>query len=79
MYALLLPLHSAIRWLVLISLLFAIFRAFRGWKRDLPFTKFDNFKEAIHERQIRFFGMEHITVMFIYIVIITLGSIKTKK
>jgi formate/nitrite transporter FocA (FNT family) len=40
---------------------------------------FDHFKEAIHDRQIRFFGMEHITVMFISIIIITLGSIKAKK
>lgn len=112
MYALLLFLHSAMRWLVLISLLCAIVRAFRGWKLDLPFTKFDNtmrhwtatiaqiqlllglglygvspivayffenVKEAIHERQIRFFGVEHITVMFISILIITLGSIKAQK
>lgn len=112
MYSLLLPLHSAFRWLVLISLVLTTFRAFWGWKRGLSFSKFDNsirhwtatiahiqlllglslygvspivayffenIKEAIHERQIRFFGMEHITVMFIAIVVLTLGSIKTKK
>lgn len=112
MYYTLLVFHSAVRWLVLISLLFAIFRGYRGWLTNQPFTKFDNsirhitatvahiqlllglclygvsplveyffahFKEAIHDRQIRFFGMEHITVMFISIIIITLGSIKAKK
>ena len=93
MYYTVLVCHSAVRWLVLISLLFAIFRGYRGWLTNQPFTKFDNimrhitatiahiqlllglclysvspivqyffdhFKEAIHDRQIRFFGMEHI-------------------
>jgi hypothetical protein len=32
----------------------------------------------MHERQIRFFGMEHITVMILAIVLIIIGSIKTK-
>ena len=112
MYYTLLVIHSAVRWLVLISLLFAIFRGYRGWKTNQSFSPFDNlvrhitatiaqiqlilglilytlspivayffdnFKEAIHERQIRFFGMEHITVMFVAIVLITLGSIKAKR
>lgn len=112
MYYTLLVLHSAMRWFVLISLLFAIFRGYSGWKTNQSFSSFDNsvrhitatiahiqlilglclygispivqyffdnFKEAIHDRQIRFFGMEHITVMFISIIIITLGSIKAKK
>lgn len=112
MYYTVLVFHSAVRWLLLISLLFAIFRAYRGWLMNQPFTKFDNtmrhvtatiahiqlllglclygvspivqyffdhFKEAIHERQIRFFGMEHISVMFVSIILITVGSIKTKR
>ena len=36
----------------------------------------NNFKTAVHERQIRFFGMEHITMMVIAVAVITIGSIK---
>lgn len=112
MYLSLLALHSLIRWLVLLSLLFAIYRAYRGWLTNRPFTKFDNavrintatiahiqlligiglyfispiidyflrnFKEAIHQREIRFFGMEHSTMMLIAIVLITIGSAKAKR
>jgi hypothetical protein len=38
-----------------------------------------NFKDAVHNRQIRFFGMEHITMMLIAIIIITIGSAKAKR
>ncbi|WP_369829189.1 hypothetical protein [Mucilaginibacter sp. OK268] len=104
--------HSLIRWLVLISLLFTICRAYRGWLLNKAFFKFDNtvryitvtivhiqltiglwlyfispivhyflynFNTAVHQRQIRFFGMEHITVMLISIVLITIGSAKAKR
>ncbi len=37
------------------------------------------FKEAVHQREIRFFGMEHSTVMFMALVIITIGSGKVKR
>lgn len=37
-----------------------------------------HFSIAVHERAIRFFGMEHITMMLIGITIITIGSAKTK-
>lgn len=40
---------------------------------------YTNFSENIHQRQIRFFGMEHITVMTIAVIIITIGSSKAKK
>jgi len=112
MYQILLPLHSVIRWLVLSSLLFAIYRGYRGWLGNRPYTTIDNaarlfavniahiqlviglwlyfispivnyflhnFKEAVHERQIRFFGMEHITMMLVAIVFITIGSAKAKR
>lgn len=112
MYSFLLALHSLMRWLVLLSLLTAIFIGFRGWFQQRNFSKYDNFirhttatithiqlliglslyfispvvdyflhhfKEAVHERQIRFFGMEHITVMIIAIVVITIGSAKAKR
>jgi|ERR1700754_4157104 len=112
MYTILLALHSLTRWLVLGSLLFAIFRGYRGWLLNNPYLKFDNavrhitatvahiqlvlgvwlylispivsyflhnFSAAMHERAIRFFGMEHITMMLIGITVITIGSAKTKR
>jgi hypothetical protein len=36
-----------------------------------------HFKQMVHERHIRFFGMEHITMMLIAIVLLTIGSAKT--
>lgn len=111
MYLILLPLHSLIRWFVLLSLLFAIYRGFRGWLFNKTYAQVDdisraaasiaahiqliiglwlyfvspivsyflhNFKDAIHERQIRFFGMEHITMMGIAIILISIGSAKAK-
>lgn len=112
MYSVLLTIHSLVRWLVLINLLIAIYRAYKGWLGNAPFSKFDNairiatvttshvqlvlgislycispvvryflnyFKTAVHEREIRFFGMEHITMMVIAIVLITIGSAKAKR
>ena len=38
-----------------------------------------NFKDAVHDRQIRFFGMEHSIMMLLGIVIITIGSAKAKR
>lgn len=111
-YSTLLPLHSLIRWLVLASLVFAIYIAFRGWLSKKEFSRFDNsvrhwtatiahiqlligvwlylispvtdyflyhFKEAVHLREIRFFGMEHSLMMLLAIVIITVGSAKAKR
>jgi hypothetical protein len=112
MYAILLALHSLTRWLVLISLLFTIFRAYRGWLYGKPFFRLDevfgritvttvhiqfvlgmllycvspivayffhNFSTAIHQRVIRFFGIEHITMMVIGIAVITIGAAKAKR
>ncbi len=42
MYSSLLVLHSLFRWLVLASLLFAIYRAYRGWFGEKDFSHFDN-------------------------------------
>ncbi|MPR37021.1 hypothetical protein [Salmonirosea aquatica] len=112
MYPIILALHSLVRWLVLISLLYALFLAYRGWLGQRTFTKHDDtvrhttatiahlqfmlgltlyfispivnyflhhFQEAMHERQIRFFGMEHITMMLIGIALISVGSAKAKR
>ncbi|HEV7350050.1 hypothetical protein [Telluribacter sp.] len=112
MYSTLLALHSFVRWLVLASLLYAIFRAYKGWFSKKEFTRFDNsirhwtatiahvqliiglclyfispiieyflhnFKDAIYQREIRFFGMEHSSMMITAIVFITIGSAKAKR
>jgi cell division protein FtsW (lipid II flippase) len=112
MYSVLLTIHSLVRWLVLISLLVAIYRAYSGWLGNKKYTRTDNalssatvsiayfqlvlgislycispvvryfmsyFKKAVHEREIRFFGMEHITMMVIAIVLMTIGSAKAKR
>ena len=42
MYSSVLFFHSIFRWLVLISLLYAIFRAYRGYTTHSTFTKTDN-------------------------------------
>lgn len=39
----------------------------------------NNFNEAVGQRQIRFFGMEHATMMLTAIIIITIGSAKAKR
>src|SRR4030095_11235105 len=112
MYSFLIVAHSLFRWLVLLSLLFAVYRAYVGWLTNKIFTprensirnfaatitniKFliglwlyfkspivdyfwDNFKTAVHERDIRFFGMEHITMMFIAVAIVNTGSSLVKR
>lgn len=42
MYPYLLFFHSIFRWLVVLSLSYALFRGIRGWSGKLPFTKMDN-------------------------------------
>ena len=112
MYTFLLSLHSLVRWFVLATLVFSLYRAYSGWLQDRSFTAFDNkvrvitttvahtqlvlglwlyfvspivdyflhhFTEAVHLREIRFFGMEHITMMLTAVVLITIGSIKSKR
>ncbi len=112
MYSVLLLLHSYNRWLVLLFLVVALFRSYRGWLGRKPFTKPDNtirhttativhtqlllgiwlyaisqivsyflnhFTDAVKQREIRFFGMEHSLMMLIAVVFITIGSSKAKR
>ena len=46
-----------------------------------PITNYfiNNSQEAIHLREIRFFGMEHSLMMLIAIIVITIGSVKAKR
>ncbi|HYG37714.1 MAG TPA: hypothetical protein VD908_03805 [Cytophagales bacterium] len=39
----------------------------------------DNFKDALHIREFRFFGIEHITTMTLSVAFITVGSAKSKR
>jgi len=112
MYPILLFLHSIVRWLVLISVFIAIYKGFRGWRKNLDFTNSDNsarhiaatfshlqltigyllyfnspfiayfrsnFSEAVKQFDLMFFGIIHITLMSISIVIITIGSSLAKR
>ena len=112
MYPKILALHSLFRWMVLASLVFSIYRGYKGWISGKPFSKFDNsvrkwttiiaqiqfiigillysisplvhyflthFKEALPQRETRFFGMEHMVMMITAIIVITIGSIKSKR
>jgi cytochrome b561 len=38
-----------------------------------------NYNEAVHQREIRFFGMEHNLMMLTAIIIITIGTAKAKR
>jgi fumarate reductase subunit D len=100
------------RWIVLISLVFAIYRSYSGWRSNKSYSLLDNqtrfitasitylqlifglwlylispvvdyflnnFKEAVHMREIRFFGMEHITMMVVAVILLTIGSAKIKR
>ena len=112
MYSTLLFFHSIFRWLVLASLIYAVFRAYTGYTSNGSFTETDNSirhwtatishiqlmigftlyfispivkyflaqkKEAIQHLDIAFFGIIHISMMLIAVVIITIGSASAKR
>lgn len=112
MYQTLTFLHSIMRWLVLASLVYSIYRAYKGYFSNSEFSKTDNnvrhwtatiahiqlivgvifymkspiikyfwnnFDEAIHNLDITFFGLIHIFLMFTAIILITIGSAKSKR
>lgn len=39
----------------------------------------ENYHDALHQRALRFFGMEHSLMMLVAIVIVTIGSAKAKR
>lgn len=43
MFPSLLILHSILRWFILVSIVLSLFYAYRGWLKNKPFTKFDNY------------------------------------
>jgi len=39
----------------------------------------ENYKTAVHDRDIRFFGMEHSLMMLVAVIIVTIGSMAAKR
>ncbi|WP_267403030.1 MULTISPECIES: hypothetical protein [unclassified Chryseobacterium] len=112
MYQTLTFLHSTFRWLVLLSLLYAIFCAYKGYFSNKEFSKTDNtvrhwtatiahvqlilgiifysqspiikyfwknFSDAKQSLDLLFFGLIHISLMLLAIVLITIGSAVSKR
>lgn len=64
MYATLILLHSVFRWLVLISLFYTIFRAWRGYSKHRPFTKNDH---AIRKWTVSFVHLQFVIGFTLYL------------
>jgi hypothetical protein len=111
MYATFLALHSVFRWLVLASLVYAIFISIEGLISKRPYTKADNITRIItnaishtqlllgftlyfvlspitqhflkngseDNHQMWFFGIYHIVMMFLSIVVMTIGGSIAKR
>ncbi|AWK05271.1 hypothetical protein HYN56_13915 [Flavobacterium crocinum] len=112
MYQTLLTGHSFMRWLVLVSLFYSIFIAYRGYSQKLSFTRKDNllrhwtatiahiqllfgilvylqspivkyfwrnYKDGFQNLDASFFGLIHIFLMLVAIIIITIGSALAKR
>lgn len=107
MFPTLLALHSLLRWFILLSILYSLFFAYRGWLGARLFTKHDhwtriltvsfvhiqlivgcwlyyaspivdyflrNLSESMHQTQLRFFGLEHSSMMLTGVTMVTIGS-----
>jgi cytochrome c biogenesis factor len=112
MYSTLLLLHSLARWVVLVFIMYSIYRAFVGYTKNRTFSETDNafrhwtatvahiqlmigmilytqspitkyyWKHSqikLQDFEITFFGLIHIALMIIAIVLLTIGSAKAKR
>ncbi|WP_343330783.1 hypothetical protein [Polaribacter staleyi] len=112
MYSTILMLHSICRWLVLFSLSYAIYRAYKGYSTKSNFSSLDNkarhwtatiahiqltlgilvyvkspiinyfysdFKNLISNWDLVFYALYHIIFMISAIMVITIGSAKSKR
>lgn len=112
MYQILIYSHSVIRWFVVISILYSVYRAYRGYASGAVFSKTDNstrhwtatiahiqlitgivlftqspsvkyfwnnFSAAVKVKEALFFGLIHIALMLVGIVILTIGSSLSKR
>ena len=76
--------HSMIRWLVLVSLLYSIFSAYKGYISPLKFTKLDN---TVRHWTATFAHIQLVigivlytqSPMFLAIIFITIGSALAKR
>ncbi|CCH55116.1 hypothetical protein BN8_04351 [Fibrisoma limi BUZ 3] len=107
MYNILLPVHSYLRWLVLLTLIGTLLAALHGWLTNRPYSKVDgalrsaatsiahlqlligfvlyfkspitsyfraNFSAVAGSLEFSFFGLIHISLMLLAVVVLTLGS-----
>jgi hypothetical protein len=111
MYPVVLTLHSAMRWVVLVLLAVVIARAMRGWNRpwtttddrwhvaliaaaDLqlalglllyavlspfPAVFLEDVRATIHDRTLRFFGLEHAAAMVVALALLHIGRVRSKR
>jgi uncharacterized membrane protein YozB (DUF420 family) len=112
MYPHLLATHSGLRWLVLLSILYAIFRAWQGQRTGRAYSKGDNLArvlaasfshlqllvgfvlyfasptvqlflqnstQALRNSQLLFFGILHLALMLVAVVVLTIGSSLAKR
>ncbi len=112
MYNTVLIVHSLIKWFVLLSLVMALYRSYRGYFYNLPYYKIDNsirhwtatiahiqlifgfilysqspvikyfwknLKDSFYEKDIVFFGLIHFLLMFLAIIVLTIGSALAKR
>lgn len=111
MYSTFLALHSVFRWLVLISMLYAIVTSTQGFLMKRPFSKKDAMIRTVAgaithtqlligfilyfvlspvtqhfmasgadgNHQLWFFGIYHIAMMFIAVMVMTIGSSISKR
>lgn len=112
MYTGLLHTHSLLRWVMLILLIVAIYRAYNGWKSKRSFTPADkklnlftliaahtqlvvgfvlyaispvvqpalsNMGAAMKDKMLRFWAVEHVSMMVIAIIVITIGYALSKR
>lgn len=71
------------QWLKVITLLSLYFQLILGINLyfDSPIVQYflENIKESLKLRQVRFFGLEHITMMTLGVILITIGFLKAQK
>jgi len=108
MYNILVHAHSGLRWIALLLILIAMFKAFSGMKNNKVFSAGDKkialftlisfhiqlliglvlyfmspksqiIEGFMKNPMLRFYGMEHLIMMIIAIVLVTMGYSKSKK
>lgn len=108
MYSIIKHLHSGIRWLLLIALIWAIYDAYNKWKSSIAYNKehsrpsflafvlahtqlligiilffitprITQSEGMMKDKVMRFFAVEHPTMMLIALGLITIGYLQAKR